>query len=175
MDFLKDFFEAAIKVITIITSSSSTAALSAVGAILLLLTAVLAYVALKTSPEKISKLVWISLFASLLGGMAFSAAGPGLALFYLAENAIKRMDPDLALKHLEDNLRVVYLVRLVSYDPVSDPASRSTARKSGPKNKFTPSLRAMMNSLGTQPVRPLRKLAASTDPTIEWRRLSSLA
>jgi hypothetical protein len=30
------------------------------------------------------------------------------------------MDPDLALKHLEDNVRVNYLVRLVSYDPVSD-------------------------------------------------------
>jgi hypothetical protein len=120
MDFLKDFFEAVVKVITIITSSSSTAALSAVGAILLLLTAVLAYVALKTTPEKISRWVWVALFASLIGGMAFSAAGPGLALFYVAQNAIKRMDSELALKHLEDNARVNYLVRLVSYDPVAD-------------------------------------------------------
>ncbi|MCP3478026.1 hypothetical protein NLM33_49160 (plasmid) [Bradyrhizobium sp. CCGUVB1N3] len=122
MDFLKDFFDAVVQVITIITSSSSTASLSAIGAILLLLTAVLAYVALKTPPEKISRWVWVALFFSLVGGMGFSAAGPGLALFYVSQNTIKRMDSQLAIKHLEENAEVNYLVRLVPYDPVSGAA-----------------------------------------------------
>ena len=121
MDFLSSFFDSVGQVFDIVISLTSTKLLSAVGLILLLLTAVLAYVAIKSTPQQLSWLVIVALFASLIGGMAFSAAGPGLALLYISQTAITRMSGKTALKHLEENTRVNYLIRLISFDPREHP------------------------------------------------------
>ncbi|MFK4501546.1 hypothetical protein ABIF86_005837 [Bradyrhizobium japonicum] len=136
MDSLKDFFDALTTVLSIITSSTATAALSAVGVILLFLTVFLAYFALKTPPEKLSRAVWVALYATLIGGITFSAAGPGLALFYVSQNAIKRMGNEQALKNLQENSKANYVVRMVSYDPLEEPGLALDRLESlGPKEQ----------------------------------------
>ncbi len=115
------FFDAVGKVFVLVAGFSSTALLSIVGLVLLLLAGVLAYVAVKSKPDELSPLIKIALFLCLIGGMTFSAAGPSLALFYVSENSITRMSPERGFDNLENNSRVNYVVRLISYDPNEEP------------------------------------------------------
>ena len=116
--------DAIVRIYELVTSTSSTAFLSVVGFALLLLTGVLAYIAIKSKPDELSLWIKVALFVSLLGGMIFSAAGPSLALFYVSQsavNTIQRMSSVRAFKNLEDNKKVNYVIRLIAYDPAEEP------------------------------------------------------
>lgn len=115
----KDFTDGIAKVFDLVTSSSSSALLSVVGLALLILTGILAYVAVKSKPEETSGLLRPALFVSLIGGMIFSAAGPSVALLKAA--SIPKMSTEQAFKNLEQNSEVAYLIRLIGYDPGNEP------------------------------------------------------
>lgn len=118
---LSTFFEAVRDVLSLVLGSSSTAILSAVGLVLLLLTGVMAYMAVKSKPEELSTFVKVALFVCLVGGLLFSAAGPALALFYVSQNPIQTKKVDQAFDDLINNSRVNYVIRLIAFDPIEKP------------------------------------------------------
>jgi hypothetical protein len=118
---LSSFFDAVASVFNLVVGSSATAILSAVGLVLLLLTGVMAYIAIKSKPDEMSTFVKVSLFLCLIGGILFSAAGPGLAIFYVSQNAIRTRSIDQSFDDLISNARVNYVVRLIAYDPIASP------------------------------------------------------
>lgn len=123
MDF-NAIIDAIVKIYELVTSTSSTAFLSVVGFALLLLAGVLAYIAIKSKPEELSLWIKLALFVSLVGGMLFSAAGPGLALFYVSQSTvttIQKMSSARAFKNLDENRKVNFVIRLIAYDPVEEP------------------------------------------------------
>src|SRR5271169_3719291 len=81
----------------------------------------MAYIAVKSKPEELSTFVKVALFLCLIGGILFSAAGPGLALFYVSQNPIRTKTVDQTFDDLISNARVNYVVRLISYDPIANP------------------------------------------------------
>ena len=123
----------------LIGSSPATATLSAVGFVLLILAAGLAYLALTTDTEQTSTLLKSSLFISLIGGMVFSAAGPGLALFWVTTNPIKQITADQSFDNLQRNSTVRWVIRLIPFDPVADPGLKvgKLERLGPPKQFFT--------------------------------------
>ena len=118
---LDDIVSAVTKIFEIVGSSSATASLSSVGLILLVLAGVMAYQAMTKKPEDLPKYFGIALFASLIGGMIFSAAGPGLALFWVSQSPIKKVSSDVAIDNLEQNKQVKWVVRLISFNQVLEP------------------------------------------------------
>lgn len=115
------FVDAFLKTVELIVKEPATATLSVVGLLLLFLAAGLSYLALTKKPEEVTRLLVVSLFVSLVGGMVFSAAGPGLALFWVSKSPIKKVPVAEAFKNLEGNSRVKWLIRLVQYDPIHQP------------------------------------------------------
>jgi hypothetical protein len=53
--------------------------------------------------------------------MIFSAAGPGLALFWVSQTPIKKVTTDQAFDNLEKNSRADWLVRLIVFNAQTDP------------------------------------------------------
>jgi hypothetical protein len=104
---------------SIVGGSPAATTLSVVGLALLLLCAGLAYVALKTDAQHTSTLLKTSLFLSLVGGMLFSAAGPGLALLRVS-SPIGKVSLDQSFENLERNDQVKWLIRLIPFDPHTD-------------------------------------------------------
>src|SRR4051794_16482062 len=109
---MESFLSAFTKLVEAVIGSSATATLSLVGLLLLLLAGGLAYL-VHTKPDQATKLQKVSLLVSLIGGMIFSAAGPGLALFWVSPSPIKRVTTDQAFDNLENNSRADWLVRLI--------------------------------------------------------------
>jgi hypothetical protein len=118
---IEDFFTAVSKIFEIVGSSSATASLSSVGLILLILAGVLAYQAMTKKPDDLPKYFGLALFVSLAGGMIFSAAGPGLALFWVSQSPIKKISVDAAIDSLEQNKQVSWVVRLISFNQALEP------------------------------------------------------
>ncbi|MFT4279204.1 MAG: hypothetical protein QM576_22900 [Rhodopseudomonas sp.] len=137
------------KLLEIIAGSTATTALSITGLLLLALTAALAYLAFKAPPDQKATALKVGLFVSLAGGIAFSAAGPGLALFLIDQKAaregesdtdsVPRVSPESAFDNLATNERVNWVVRLVSYNPRTDPqlAVGELERLGPPKQHFS--------------------------------------
>ncbi|MGO9698454.1 MAG: hypothetical protein ACLPX7_04230 [Xanthobacteraceae bacterium] len=121
MDYIKDFIAGISTIFTLVAGTSSTAILSVVGILLLILTAGLAAQAIKSTPQNTPNVLRIALFISLVGGMLFSAAGPGLALFWVSQSQIPRVSRQTAFTNLQNNEEVRWLVRLVAYDEQTDP------------------------------------------------------
>jgi hypothetical protein len=100
----------------ILVSSPATATLSIVGLMLLALAGFLAYLAFNSKPAEMPAFIPILLYFSLVGGMLFSAAGPGLALFWVSQQKpLLTISRDTAFVNLENNERVRWLLRLVQY------------------------------------------------------------
>lgn len=114
---MEAFFQAVSQVLGIVLGSSSAATLSGVGIILLLLTAVMAYIALARTPEETPNSLKAALYLCLVGGIIFSAAGPSEALFDAYQNPIRTESTDEIFHRLINNTRVRYVVRLISYAP----------------------------------------------------------
>jgi hypothetical protein len=117
---MESFLSAFTKLVEAVIGSSATATLSLVGLLLLLLAGGLAYLA-HTQPEPITRLQRVSLLVSLIGGIIFSAVGPGLALFWVSQSPIKRVTTDQAFDNLENNSRADWLVRLIVFNSQTDP------------------------------------------------------
>jgi hypothetical protein len=116
-----DWLDAISKIFELVVATSTTAFLSAVGLLLLAIAAALAYSAVKSKPEELSTFMKICLFFTLVGGTLFSAAGPGLALFYVSQQSIPQMSKNRAFDNLEKNQEVKYVVRLISFNPAEEP------------------------------------------------------
>ena len=123
--------------VALIIGTPATAILSLAGLLLLLLAAGLAYLAITTDVERTSALLKSSLFISLIGGMLFSAAGPSLALFWVSKNPIKQISTEQAFDNLERNAQVRWLIRLIPFDPLTDPQLKvGRLEMLGPKTQF---------------------------------------
>jgi hypothetical protein len=116
MDF-SAFFNNIVQIFQLLTTSSSSALLSIFGFGLLLLAGVLAYWASRSTPDQFSPVMRAALFISLVAGILFSAAGPGIALLDAAQKTVTKMNVEQAITNLQKNAEVKYVVRLVSYDP----------------------------------------------------------
>jgi hypothetical protein len=116
---IKELIDGIGTIFGLVASSSSSALLSVVGLALLLFAAGLAYKAAKSKPDEFSPSMKAALFLSLVGGMIFSAAGPSVAL--LRAVSIPKMPTDQAFKNLEENAELKHVVRLISYDPATEP------------------------------------------------------
>ncbi|GKQ54310.1 hypothetical protein [Bradyrhizobium sp. Ce-3] len=162
---MEQFVTALSETFNLVLASSSTAILSAVGLFLLLLTAMMAYLAVKSKPDELSTFVKVSLFVCLFGGMLFSASGPALALFYVSQNPIKTKSVDKSFDDLTTNARVDYVVRLIAYDPVAHPElSIDRLKRLGPSQQEF-SFVADYNELRGYTVREaLEKIGASYTP-----------
>lgn len=108
-------------VFQLVGDSAATTILSVVGLVLLLLAAILANRALTTDPQNVTVQLKSALFISLIGGMLFSAAGPGLALFWVSQSSIKKTTAQTSLDNLEYNKQVNWVVRLISYNNKQEP------------------------------------------------------
>lgn len=136
MDSLNSFLDGVARIFTLVVNTQSTATLSAVGLVLLIVALILAYIAVKSKPEQISGFVKFLLFLALVGGMVFSAAGPGLALLHISENVITRLSTDQAFTNLVDNSRVNYVIRLIAYNVDASPElAVDRLPKLGPKEQ----------------------------------------
>ncbi|MGY4198911.1 hypothetical protein [Bradyrhizobium sp. USDA 4520] len=117
---MTEFFQAAAQVLQLVIGSSAATTLTLVGVILLLLTAVMAYIALGSKPDETSNSLKVALYLCLVGGIAFSAAGPSLALYNELSNAALNPFPvqstDQIRQRLAENARVRYVVRLIPYN-----------------------------------------------------------
>jgi hypothetical protein len=101
------------KVVQLLTVSPESTLLTIFGFGLLIVAGILAY----WTPQTKSALI-----VSLIGGILFAAAGPGVALLKVEKNTIRKMDADQAFRNLRDNAEVNYVIRLISYDPQLDAA-----------------------------------------------------
>jgi hypothetical protein len=115
------FLTSIVTIVQILVSSSATATLSIVGLVLLLLAGVLAYWALTSAASETSTFLKASLLACLVTGVIFSAAGPGLALFWVSQSSIKKISAEKAFDSLKTNGEVRWLIRLIMFDPKTDP------------------------------------------------------
>ena len=113
MDKLQDTFQAIVTILQIVVAGSATALLSIVGLVLLVLAGLAAYLALtrKETPRFVPFILYFSLVVSAL----FSAAGPGLALFWVSQAPLSKVSAETAFDNLTKNERVDWLVRLVPY------------------------------------------------------------
>ena len=102
-------------------NSSATATLSTVGLLLLVLTGLLAYLTIKRTPDETPWGLRFALYGTLIGGMLFSAAGPGLALFWVSQTPLQRVTTQTAFVNLENNERVLWLIRLIPYNKAEEP------------------------------------------------------
>jgi hypothetical protein len=109
------------KTLSLIAGTPATAILSAAGLLLLALAALFAYKTITKKPEETSSGLRAGLFICLVGGMLFSAAGPALALFWVAQSPMAKVNTDKALTSLEKNDEVQWLIRLVPFDQKTDP------------------------------------------------------
>ncbi|MFN3351039.1 hypothetical protein [Pseudorhodoplanes sp.] len=108
------------KIFQLVINSRETAILSAVGLLLLVITLfTLIHIVRKPDASRRSLLAFS--FLGLITGIMFSAAGPILALFWVAQNPIKSTTLEQRISRLESNEQVYWLVRLVSYYPAYDP------------------------------------------------------
>jgi hypothetical protein len=82
---INEFITALGKIFELVGSSTATVILSVAGLLLFFIAGGLAYLAI-TKPEKMLRPLPAILFTSLIGGMIFSAAGPGLALFWVSQS-----------------------------------------------------------------------------------------
>jgi len=139
MKELNDVLTAIKTIFELVTNTSATATLSAVGLILLIIAIVLAYQTIKKKPEETPGLLRAALFVSLIGGMLFSAAGPGLALFWVSQSPIAKISASKAFDNLEKNERVHWLVRLIPFDPKKHPelAIGRLNRLGPPEQRYT--------------------------------------
>ena len=96
------------KIFQLLTASSASTLLSIFGFGLLVVAGILAYWTPQTKT---------ALLISLVGGIFFSAAGPGIALLNVEQRTIKKLDSEQAFKQLQNNAEVNYVIRLISYDP----------------------------------------------------------
>lgn len=134
---ISEIVSAISQTVALIISTPATAILSLVGLLLLLLAAGLAYLAITRDVDKTTTLLKSSLFVSLIGGMLFSAAGPGLALFWVSKNSIKQTSTEQAFDNLEQNAQVRWLIRLIPFDPLTDPQLKvGRLEMLGPKTQF---------------------------------------
>jgi hypothetical protein len=60
-------------------------------------------------------------FMSLVLGVVFSAIGPSIALIYLDNNPIRTVPKEEIYDRLEMNTRITWLIRLIPYDPNTQP------------------------------------------------------
>jgi hypothetical protein len=117
---VNELFAGIAKTFELVGREPSTVTLSVVGLILLFLAGALAYLAI-TKPEKMLRPLPAIFFTSLIGGMIFSAAGPGLALFWVSQNPIKKISTDKLFDNLEKNRRVSWVIRLISFEQKTEP------------------------------------------------------
>src|SRR5262249_11374926 len=69
--------------------------------------------------------------------MLFSAAGPGLALFWVSQTPLQRVARENAFVNLQSNNRVRWLVRLVPYNRIAEPDLAVGKLESlGPRNQL---------------------------------------
>jgi hypothetical protein len=114
---MKDILAGIATIFQILVSSPATATLSIVGLILLALAGFLVYLAANTEPAETPAFVQPLLYFCLVGGTLFSAAGPGLALFWVSQQKpLLTVSRDAAFVNLENNELVRWLLRLVQYE-----------------------------------------------------------
>ena len=105
---LSDFIA---RILQLITASTASTLLTIFGFALLAVAGTMAY--LKANTTYVATL---SLAAAL-----FAAAGPAVGAIASVENTLSKMDTEQVLANLEQNTRVNYAIRLISYDPTQDP------------------------------------------------------
>jgi len=120
MPSLSDATDSFVKIVQLVGITTSSALLSSIGVFLVLVAAVVAIVAVTKPASMQPWLKWV-LFLALIGGMAFSIAGPSLALLNITENVIPRVSKEEAFKRLADNEKTGWLIRLISFDPKREP------------------------------------------------------
>jgi hypothetical protein len=121
MDQFKGILDGVATIFQIVASTKPTATLSIIGLTLLVLAGLLSYWAIRSEPNQTPTWMRVLLFGSLVGGLLFSAAGPGLALFQFSQAPLRKISPQTAFTNLQENKEVRWLVRLVSYDQQTDP------------------------------------------------------
>jgi hypothetical protein len=135
---LSDSVDALSKVFALVTSTTASSLISLIGLLLILVSILIGIVAV-TKPQNMQPWHKWMLFVALIGGMAFSAAGPSLALFNITENLIPRVPKDQALDNLAENARIGWLIRLIPFDPNKEAfLSIDNLKTLGPaKQRFT--------------------------------------
>jgi hypothetical protein len=131
-----DFIDGLARVFKLVLDAPVSGTLSVIGLILLFTSGVFAYQAIKREPKDTPPWFGYALFSTLIAGIAFSAAGPSLALLRSADSSNIKTSIEQALAHLEQNKEVQWLVRLV----VSDSKGLDIAnlkRLGPPKQQFT--------------------------------------
>ena len=113
-------------VFNLIAENSESVTLSVVGIILILTTIVLAYKAVTSNVNEIKGWLKATLFICLIGGIFFSFAGPALTVLGLSRDREKGfvkelITPEMGLSRLHDNAEVQWLIRLIPYNPTTEP------------------------------------------------------
>jgi len=114
------------KLFGLIKESPISIILFVIGILLFLITGLFAYKVIKLKPEETT--IWhkFLIFVTLTGGVIFSSGGLGLSLLEVSHDRYRgfqsaRIDPNKALSHLEQNSMVVWLIRLIAYNPNRQP------------------------------------------------------
>jgi hypothetical protein len=112
------------------------ATLSAVGFVLLALAGALIYFAISNGAG-LTTSMRVLLFCCLIGGILFSAAGPGFAVIRGAPAVIEQITKQDAFERLKQNARVRWLIRLVTYnDADSEKLAVGKLDKLGPSKQL---------------------------------------
>lgn len=157
------FFDSIAKIFQLFTVSSASTLLTVFGFGLLIVAGILAY----WTPQTKTALV-----VSLLGGIIFAAAGPAVALLNVERTAIRKMDTEQAFKNLQDNAEAQHVIRLISYDPMQEPAlAIDRLTHLGPPDQLYSFVASYDELVGYNVVEALTKVGQSR---IDVRRVSAI-
>jgi hypothetical protein len=105
---ISGFLDSIVKIFQLLTTTPTTTLLLIFGFGLIVVAGILAYWA----PQRTAPLL-----ISLVAGILFCAFGGGMALLKVEQKTIQKMETEQALKNLENNAEVHYVIRLIGYDP----------------------------------------------------------
>lgn len=113
--------------------------LTAIGLILLAIGTAFGGRALKSDPQNTPAWLKSGLFFCLIGGVGFAAAGPTVALVGYWKYPIARVSASTAFDNLETNARISWLIRLIPFDPDTQPtlSIAHLTQLGPPEQKFT--------------------------------------
>lgn len=114
----------------------ATVTLSIVRLVLLVLAGALIYLSVNNAPGATSISTRVLLFCSLIGGILFSAAGPGLAIFRTSPTPSEQITKQAAFERLQQNSKVGWLIRFVAYNGADPQLAVGNLEKLGPPKQL---------------------------------------
>lgn len=121
MEKIQTVIEAFTKLYQLVATSALATSLVVAGLLLILITAILAVQFIRSGPGDLSTFIRVAFFSCLGLGVLLIMAGPAISWLEVTRGGIRQVPTQRSFANLGENSRVTWLLRLIPYDPVTEP------------------------------------------------------